>query len=258
MKTTIKDNPHSGHRERLRNTANEIGFENLPEHQQLELLLSFVIPRKDTNIIAHNLIKEFGSFSAVLDASAQNLMKVSGLGEVAANFITTCGKIPFAYKTSKLKQKTVLKCPSQIIDYFEDFAASASTERFCLICLNAKSEVIKNEVFGENGMDKVSVDFRELIQKILMHNAKGVIICHTHPDGPAKPSSADIEFTKELYMALAIIGIKFCDHIIFANNENYSFFNNGLIDNFMQSFNQSRQRIGQPIIASPEISFFKD
>lgn len=253
-----KENIHKGHRQRLRQTTNTIGFENLPEHQQLELLLSFVIPRKDTNPIAHDLIKKFGSFSAVLDANPTNLMQVKGIGETTANFLASCGKIPFAYRTSKMKQKTVLTCPSQIINYFEDIAITSSTEKFYIIYLNTKSEVIKYEVFGDNSLDKVSIDFRELIQKVLMYNSKGVIVCHTHPEGSAKPSRQDLEFTKQLYVALAIIGIKLCDHIIFATNETFSFFNEGIIDEFMYETNNQNKSINHKTVNSPQISFYKD
>ena len=252
-----KENIHKGHRERLRETTNTIGFENLPEHQQLELLLSFVIPRKDTNPIAHDLIKKFGSFSAVLDANPKNLMQVKGIGEVAANLISVCGKIPFAYRTSKMKQKTVLTCPSQIINYFEDIAVSSSTEKFYIIYLNTKNEVIKYEIFGDNSLDKVSIDFRELIQKVLMYNSKGVIVCHTHPEGSANPSRQDLEFTKQLFVALSIIGIKLCDHIIFATTENFSFFNEGIIDKFIQEANIS-QNTSRGVVNSPQINFYKD
>ena len=62
----MNDNIHNGHRNRLREFAYNNNFKNMPEHQMLELLLSYVIPRKDTNPIAHKLIKEFGSFSAYL------------------------------------------------------------------------------------------------------------------------------------------------------------------------------------------------
>ncbi len=252
-----KENIHKGHRERLRETTNTIGFENLPEHQQLELLLSFVIPRKDTNPIAHDLIKKFGSFSAVLDANPKILMQVKGIGEVAANLISVCGKIPFAYRTSKMKQKTVLTCPSQIINYFEDIAVSSSTEKFYIIYLNTKNEVIKYEIFGDNSLDKVSIDFRDLIQKVLMYNSKGVIVCHTHPEGSANPSRQDLEFTKQLFVALSIIGIKLCDHIIFATTENFSFFNEGIIDKFIQEANIS-QNTSRGVVNSPQINFYKD
>ena len=252
-----KENIHKGHRERLRETTNTIGFENLPEHQQLELLLSFVIPRKDTNPIAHDLIKKFGSFSAVLDANPKNLMQVKGIGEVAANLISVCGKIPFAYRTSKMKQKTVLTCPSQIINYFEDIAVSSSTEKFYIIYLNTKNEVIKYEILGDNSLDKVSIDFRDLIQKVLMYNSKGVIVCHTHPEGSANPSRQDLEFTKQLFVALSIIGIKLCDHIIFATTENFSFFNEGIIDKFIQEANIS-QNTSRGVVNSPQINFYKD
>ena len=251
-----KENIHSGHRERLRKTTDKIGFENLPEHQQLELLLSFAIPRKDTNPIAHELIEKFGSFSQVLDASPHSLMQVKGIGEKAASLLTTCGKIPFAYRTSKMQQKTILTCPSQIINYFSDIATSSSAERFYIIYLNTKSEVIKYETMGDNFLDKVSVDFRELIQKTLMYNSKGIIICHTHPEGSARPSNQDIIFTKQLFIALNIIGIKLCDHVIFSSNENFSFFNNGLIDAFYNETNNTTSI--KTTLNTPPISFYKD
>ena len=252
-----KENIHSGHRERLRQTTEKIGFENLPEHQQLELLLSFVIPRKDTNPIAHELIKKFGSFSQVLDANKHNLMQVNGVGENTATFLATCGKIPFAYRTSKMKQKTVLTCPSQIINYFSDIATASSSERFYIIYLNTKNEVIKHETMGDNFLDKVSVDFRELIQKTLMYNSKGIIICHTHPEGSANPSRQDIIFTKQLFVALNIIGIKLCDHVIFSGNGNFSFFNNGLIDAFYDE-TQSNTASIKATLNTPPINFYKD
>lgn len=250
-------NLHSGHRDRLRTTTQTIGFENLPEHQKLELLLSFVIPRKDTNPLAHTLIDEFGSFANVLDADAHSLMQIKGIGSVVTNFLNVCGKIPYAYKKSKLAQKTVLSCPSQIIKYFADVATTTSTEIFYLICLNAKSEVIKTTAIGGNGVDKVAVDFRDIIHETLKHNSKGVIICHTHPDGLAKPSQADIIFTKQLFFTLSIIGIKLCDHIIFAPNENFSFFNEGLIQEFSNEFSANNSTIAS-VLKSNEIVFTKD
>ena len=75
---------HRGHRERMKEKLLQTGLEKFAEHEMLELLLYFGIPFKDTNIIAHNLLKKFGSFSSVLEASVEDIMKVKGMTKNAA------------------------------------------------------------------------------------------------------------------------------------------------------------------------------
>ena len=59
---------HSGHRQRLKDRFLNESLSNFEPHEVLELLLYFGIPMKDTNPIAHELIRTFGSLSAVFDA----------------------------------------------------------------------------------------------------------------------------------------------------------------------------------------------
>ena len=64
------ENLHKGHRERLRQSYIENGPDGMHEHQLLELLLTYAIPRRDTNPIAHRLLDKsaFGSLWEVLSA----------------------------------------------------------------------------------------------------------------------------------------------------------------------------------------------
>ena len=64
-----EENLHAGHRNRQRKLFLKTGFgPATPSHQMLEMLLYFAIPRKDTNLIAHRLIKRFQTIAGVLDA----------------------------------------------------------------------------------------------------------------------------------------------------------------------------------------------
>ena len=45
-----------GHRERLRKKYLQSGIGSLHDYEQLELLLTFVIPRKDVKPVAKNLV----------------------------------------------------------------------------------------------------------------------------------------------------------------------------------------------------------
>ena len=70
--------PHYGHRERVRNLFLKSGLAGFSDHNVLELLLFYTIPKSDTNLIAHRLIDRFGSLAGVLDASPEELCEVYG------------------------------------------------------------------------------------------------------------------------------------------------------------------------------------
>jgi len=75
---------HDGHREKMRQRFLQGGLEHFADHEALELLLYYAIPRKDTNPIAHELMNRYGSLSAVLAAPVEDLQKTPGIGESAA------------------------------------------------------------------------------------------------------------------------------------------------------------------------------
>ena len=61
---------HKGHRERLRKRFLEHGLDSFSDIEALEFLLCYALPRRNTNPLAHALLKSFGSFRAVLEAPA--------------------------------------------------------------------------------------------------------------------------------------------------------------------------------------------
>ena len=94
-------NLHAGHRAR----AVELLLNNadaLTDHQILEVLLFYVIPRQDTNPLAHKLIKIFGDLEGVFNASLTQLSAVEGVGEKVSAFILAMGEV---LKRSAKKQE---------------------------------------------------------------------------------------------------------------------------------------------------------
>lgn len=75
---------HDGHRDRKRQQFLTSGPDPFADHELLEVLLYYAVPRKDTNPIAHELINRFGSLQAVFAAPAAELERVPGLGRNAA------------------------------------------------------------------------------------------------------------------------------------------------------------------------------
>ena len=84
---------HEGHRGRIRDRVRKETLRNFFDYQVLEYVLTFVIPYKDTNPIAHRLINKFGSLTGVLEADEKDIVTVEGMGEVSAHFLANI--IPF-------------------------------------------------------------------------------------------------------------------------------------------------------------------
>lgn len=95
---------HSGHRQRLRESFLALGAKAMPEHQLLELLLTYAIPRRDVNPLAHRLIERYGSLAAVLKADVAEL-KNAGLGEYAATLIALAGAMRNISEKPRKKQR---------------------------------------------------------------------------------------------------------------------------------------------------------
>ena len=106
--TTTPKHPHNGHRARLRQRARETGLAGLADHEVLELLLTYAIPRVDTNRTAHRLIHTFGSLSGVLEARYEDLRQVEGVGENAATLLTLFPSLTRRYLLSRTGEKPLL------------------------------------------------------------------------------------------------------------------------------------------------------
>jgi DNA repair protein RadC len=76
-----------GHRQRLRDRFNESGLGAFEDHEVLELLLAYAVPRKDVKPIAHALLDRFGSLSNVLDAPTAELTKVNRSGNLGGPLV---------------------------------------------------------------------------------------------------------------------------------------------------------------------------
>ena len=79
---------HDGHREKMRQRFLRTGLDGFADHEVLELLLYYAIPRRDTNPIAHALMERYGSLAGVFSAPVEDLQKVKGIGEQAAVLLT--------------------------------------------------------------------------------------------------------------------------------------------------------------------------
>ena len=220
---------HTGHRERLRQRYQREGLDGFAPHEVLELLLTFAIPRVDTNPLAHELIDRFGSLSAVMEASPAELEQVPGIGRQASTLLTMLLPVFRAYQQEKLKPRGKFDTYANVAAYCRTLYLGSNEEQFYVLSLDAGLNLLAVRRLSEGSPAQVSAHPRAVVQELIRHNAVCAVITHNHPSGSALPSQDDLEVTRSIQTVLDGVGIRLCDHVIIAGCDDYSFFANGLL-----------------------------
>lgn len=213
---------HAGHRERLRERFRKEGLDAFSEHEVLELVLTYAIPQRDVNPLAHALIKQFGSLAGVLDAHESELMQVSGIGRHAALLLTLLPQLFSTYQKSSLGASPVINTLGDAKKFCNHLFTGIHDERFYIICLDQQGHVLHTELLYEGTIDEVTIYPRQIVQMVLRHHAYGVMFVHNHPSGQPEPSQADIDATEMIIKALQLISVRVVDHLIFTRESIYS------------------------------------
>ena len=219
-----KENLHSGHRQRIRARFLSEGLDHFEDHQVLELILFYAIPRGDTNEIAHRLLKHFGRLSAVFDARISDLKQVQGVGEQAALLIHTLPPLMRRYHRDRIvRDAPVLNSAQAVSDYLMPLMAGRTREVFYVLCLDSQLRVKFPAQISQGTVKDAFVHPREVVEAALAHHASAVVLAHNHPSGEVTPSKSDHQLTRQLVQALGIIDIAVLDHVIIADEDSYSF-----------------------------------
>ncbi len=211
-----------GHRERIKNKFKTEGLKPFHDHEVLELLLTFSIPRKDTKKLAWNLIKSFGSLEGVLDASAFELEKIKGLGPQSAILINLIREIITRYSYNKVKNQRTIGNQEELYNYCMAHLKNKKEECFEVLFLDIKLRLLGTEVLAVGDIDRAAISPRRLVELVLKYGAKHIICVHNHPSGDPTPSNEDKIVTEQLKNALEVLSVRLTDHIIIGAGKIYS------------------------------------
>lgn len=230
----IKEKDVLGHRKRVKERFLNTGFDGWQDYEILELVLFYVLPRKDTKQIAKDLIKEFGSLKELLTADHDKLLKIlkniDGAGPNTAFFFRFLKEISIKYSEFKIKDKYKVSSPQEVVEFLKNKIGNCEEEQMYAIFLNASNKVLKYESISEGTAGRSAVYPSKIVKgAISTERTRSVIVAHNHPGGFCKPSQNDIIATEAIQKALKTVDFVLLDHIIVTDSDYYSFKDNGLI-----------------------------
>lgn len=208
---------HTGHRQRMRRQFRENGLTQFSEHQIMEMALFYVMPRGDTNELAHTILNECGPrICDVLDCSYGRLVSVKGVGENVATFLKFLREFSSYYlSSSQLSDgKYFTNEIESICKYFEGIYLGAENESIYAAAVTPDMQLIKAKKLADGVIGEVRFPVRKLMEFVCEFNCDMVVIAHNHPRGAALASKEDIYITREVVQIFRQLDVEITDHII--------------------------------------------
>lgn len=223
---------YTGHRKRLKQKYRLSGIGDWLDHEVLEFILTFAVPRQDTKPIAKKLLKDFQSLSRIFNAPISELQG-AGLSEHSAILLNLVKDLAIRYTRDQLINLDVLSSPQMVYQYLTAELKGRPNEAFMVIFLNNQNKIIQLpdqkgiQILQEGTINQSIVFPRRIVEHALNLHAASIILAHNHPAGSLTPSQEDLQVTRSIKQALQTVEIRLLDHIIIGGNHYYSFRENG-------------------------------
>jgi len=171
----------------------------------------------------------FGGIAGLLQASAQELARIKGLGPAKRAQLLAVLELSRRALAQRLRERTVFDSPEAVKHYLQLHLAAKAHEVFAVLFLDNQHRLIAMEEMFRGTLAQTSVYPREVVLHALQHQAAAVVLAHNHPSGAVQASPADLALTQVLRSALGLVDVRVLDHIIVAPGAGLSMAEQGLL-----------------------------
>lgn len=219
---------YHGHRARLR----EVLLQHphiLRDYEILELLLGRAILRADTKPMAKALLARFGTLRGLLDARPDEYRDIPGLGPGVTALLALWRESFARYMEGPVRAKERLCTPEAVASMARARLGRLAHEELWVAYLDAQNRLMSWVQLSLGAPSGVFLEAQALVRQAVDIGARGFILVHNHPGGNARPSGADIQFTRQLQAAAQALGLRFLDHVVVAEEQQYSIMRDGFL-----------------------------
>jgi DNA repair protein RadC len=186
----------------------------LSTSELVAVLLRTGSPTRSAVDVASDLISRHGGLARLAAAGARELCGVDGVGPVKALNLLAAFELGRRLSALPPQRRMQLAGPADAAAAVMDRLRYAETERFLVLLLNTRHEVLDIVEVAHGGLAAAPVHPREIFKPAVREGAAAVIVAHNHPSGDPSPSRADLAITARLCRAATIIGIPMLDHMV--------------------------------------------
>jgi DNA repair protein RadC len=201
----------------------------LADAELLALLLRTGFKGTGVLAFATQLLERTGGFAGLLNADADELKSIKGLGQAKRAEVLALMECARRALAQQLADAPVFDTPQTVKDYLALHLGQRPSEVFTVLFLDSRMRLLKHEDLSQGTLNHTGVYPREVMRRVLALNAAAVVLAHNHPSGVAEPSKADEYITQSLKSALALIDVRVMDHVIVGQGQVVSMMERGLL-----------------------------
>lgn len=191
------------------------GSTALSDAELLAILLNNGHKQKSALSLAQEILRaSSNNLGEMGKLNIQQLTKIPGIGTAKASTIVAAMELARRRQAGYMLAKKTVRSGVEAALYFKPILGDANRESFHVLYLNHACRVLQHRCVSTGGMTGTIVDVRIIFKEALELGATQIILCHNHPSGNLRPSTADIAITKKLSEAGLVFDIRVLDHII--------------------------------------------
>ena len=216
--------------ERPRERLLSKGTQALTDAELVAILIRVGFKGTSAVELGRNLLKQFGSLRAMVEAPVIALLEVKGLKGAKASQLLAAMEIARRVSVPSRRGELVIKSTRAATDYLHERMRGLADEQFRVLYLNRRKALLDDALITQGDVDSVRPPLRSIVARALQVSASGIIAAHNHPSGAAEPSESDRLLTQDLIAACRPIGLRVLDHVIVGDGTTFSFADSGLLD----------------------------
>lgn len=185
------------------------GVQKLADWELISVILGVGVKGKSVFELSKDLALYLKNCKKMPELEA--LCNLSGLGRAKSCQILACLELSNRF----LLQGGAISVtsPADLVPQLA-FLKFHEQENMVCISLNGANQVIRVHVLTIGLVNQTQIHAREAFHMAIKDFAVSVIFAHNHPSGSLNPSKQDVETTKKLVAAGALLDIPVLDHLI--------------------------------------------
>lgn len=195
------------------------GASSLSNQELIAILLGTGTRNESVLVLANRVLSSFDKIQDLKDATIEEYTKVKGVGQAKATLLLAATELGKRLYQQHTEDRFTIRSPEDAAAFLMTDMTSLNQEHFVVLFMNVKNEVLHKQTIFIGSLNSAIVHPREIFREAVKRSAASIICAHNHPSGNPSPSPEDIEVTKRLTDAGALMGIEVLDHVIIGDHQ---------------------------------------
>ncbi len=189
------------------------GPNTIGDRELLALVLGSNLRNRSADELAAIMIQEAGGLALLSRSTPRELAKLAGIGEARA--IRLAAAFELARRAAvATRTRSLVGRPEDVYQCVAPMLAGLAQEVFLVIGVDIRNGLLDIVECARGSVTGVEIHPREVFRPLVRMAAAGAVLVHNHPSGDPTPSAEDVELTRRLREAGALLGIPVIDHVV--------------------------------------------